>query len=301
MNMKRGQGFYAVWRGLALGALFAGCAHQPQTRSLAFAGGQVESTPEVLASAQAWVVSTPKGEESLDLRISNRGSRRLEMGAVVDRFTALTRQGDSISLESADFFGYPNALAAGEEVSVKLKLPEELPVYELSQLNATIDHGRTALTLVPIGPPVSRPGPRIAPSGAPDLLGEQAAYGAVPIRVEFQQELGAVLAATIWWDDTRELVTLTSGHEESFALVPGRHELHMTSELAQLGKTEGHVSIDVPPDEPLRVTIDGRPTFFGTELRVRVWTHTALVSDQLFRPASLAPHARRYAIIRIGV
>jgi len=125
------------------------------------------------------------------------------------------------------------------------------------------------------------------PSGAPAKVVEAPPTGTVPVVVEFQQELGSALKVDIQWD-AGAVVTLAHGDHRMFYVVPGQHELSVTSRMPSSDEvTGGRVPVGVSADRPLRVTIDGRARFAGVELRLRLFSGTAVVGDHAFAPVSL--------------
>ena len=259
------------------------------TSSLAFRGGQLphgDSTSAATLSAEGWVVAKPP-EQWLSIQIANQGASSVHLSYVADKYTAKTRDGRTVVLETTDFLNYPSAIPPGSQGVVTLLVPKDVLVHELARIVATLNMGRTVVVLEPIGAGVSVVPPASAPilpedDGAPVPMFRRSG-GPVPVVVEFQQELGTTLNADVRWDDAGDVMTLASGSRQTFYVVPGQHRLYVKSQLPFIATTAGHVPIAVKVDEPLRVIVDGRATLSGVELRVRVRNRAGTVSEQIIR------------------
>lgn len=269
-------------------------------------------------TAQGATRPTLEGQR-LVLRLSNHGRDPVSLSYVMDEYIAKTFNGRTILLEKDEFLTYPDRLIPGDERSVTVKLPKDVPAREIAQILLRINNGMTVIALKPIlprpsvaetvsagatswqpiaVPPVSelwapsgQPAESVPvvpePTGAPAKVVDAPPTGTVPVVVEFQQEFGTALKVDIQWD-TGIVVTLAHGDHRMFYVVPGLHELSLTSRMPSSEEmTGGRVPVSVSADRPLRIGIDGRARFAGVELRLRQWSGATLLSDQAFAPSTL--------------
>ena len=301
---------------LAVNSLI-GCA--TTTRSLGFLGGAApppdasgpavsNRSPQhaidvpVIVTAQGWIVSGPH-HAALSLEMTNHGARPIRLSYVVDEYVGMTRDGRRVVLEKRDFLSYPDELKAGQTQAVSLQLPKDVPVDALTRIVARLNMGQVVLTLVSVenrvsvsapaetprvishpapedrAPVVSESAPRVVPSAALPPA------DTVPVEVTFQQELGGSLRAEVRWNDSQDVVTLTSGTQQIFYVAPGRHQLHLSSRLPFIAQTQGQIPVSVRAGEPLRIALDARARLTGVELRVRVWEGHRLITDQALVPS----------------
>ncbi len=303
-------------------AALAGCART--TREHLFSGRQVthvaaegvgdprQSSQEI--SVQGWVVSRARGR-SLSLTFSNQSASSVPMSAVVDEYTAKTAEGRAVKLEVGDFLNYPDILRPGDERSITLLLPDDVPVRHMTQVIANLNQRRVVIALHAIGPkeppawrvgtpagivvserantvridmaqsPV-RPAPQVLEPVGPVAPRSEAPVGTVPVVVAFHQQLGSTLRADVSWNDAEPHITLATGEQQLFYVVPGQHELHVISRLPFIVETRARVPVVISATEPVRVDLAANAKLTGVELRVRVFRGERLVVDQTFAPTS---------------
>lgn len=271
-----------------------------------------QSAPEEI-SVQGWVMSRPQGR-SLSLTFSNESGTVIPMSGVVDEYTAKTVDGRAVPLD-VDFFTYPQALNPGEEQTVTLPLPRDLPPREITQITAKLNQGKAVAVLRAIGPteppawrvgtpsavmideparsvrmdPAQspmRPIPEILEPVGPVAPRSEAPVGTVPVTVEFEQPLGTALRADVFWNDRQDAVTLASGEHQLFYVKPGQHQLHVVSQLPFLMKTHARVPVVVSATAPVKVDVSAQAKLSGVALRVRVFHGQKVSIDQTFSPLS---------------
>ncbi len=291
--------------------LFSGRA-VTHTSSLGGIADQRQSGEEI--DVQGWVASHLHGR-SLSLTFSNQSAAAIPMSAVVDEYTAKTADGRVVELHDVDFLAYPNRLLPGDERTVTIDLPKGLAAQEIIQVTAKLNQGRVVVVLKAIGPrepPAWRVGPstgiviseqakvvRMDPShalpvSAPAVLEpvgpvaprSEAPTGTVPVVVEFRQALGTTLRAEVFWNESKEHVTLASGDQQLFYVVPGQHEFHAISRLPFIIETRARVPVVVTATAPIRIELTADARLTGVELRVRLFSGDRRVVDQLFSPLS---------------
>lgn len=262
---------------------------------------------------QGWVVSHPT-QRLLSLTFSNQSGQPIPMSAVVDEYTAKTADGRAVNLSVGDFLNYPSLLASGDEKTVTLALPSELPVDQITRIIAKLNQGQVIVALSAIGPkepPAWRVGAtrgiviaepaktvrmELAPSAqepvnvlkpiGPVAPRSEAPVGTVPVLVEFRQLLGSSLRARIYWNEPNNTVTLAAGEQQLFYVVPGQHALHALCQVPFIAETHAKVPVVVSATETLHVDLDAEAKVTGARLRVRVWQGSRLIVDQTFDPLS---------------
>lgn len=287
---------------------------EPSTGNLAEAGKPLssrQSGEEI--SVQGWVVSSATSH-ALSLTFSNQSSVSVPMSAVVDEYTAKTSDGRAVTLSVGDFLNYPSALSPGDERTVTLSLPPELPADQITQVIAKLNQGQVIVALSAIGPKeppawrvgatqgivVSRPAQTVrmepaasvqAPIDVPKPVGpvaprSEAPVGTVPVLVEFRQLLGSTLRAQIFWNESKDTVTLAPGEQQVFYVVPGQHELHVLCQVPFIARTHARVPVIVSATETIHVDLNAEAKMTGAQLRVKVWQGSRRVIDQTFDPLS---------------
>lgn len=308
--------------GLAVWLLaVAGCAHP--VREHLFSGRVVTHTSALGPAAdprqsaeeigvQGWVTSGP-ASRSLTLTFSNQSASAVPMSAVVDEYTAKSADGRVVPLRQVEFLDYPSQLSPGDERTVAIALPKGLAAPDITTITAKLDQGRVVAVLRAIGPrePTAwRVGPstglvvseqarvvRMDPSQTPperipavlEPVGpvaprSEAPSGTVPVRVEFTQTFGSTLRAEVFWNDSKDAITLAAGDSQLFYVVPGHHEFHAISRLPLIVQTHARVPVVVAATAPVRIELSAEARLTGVELRVRVFNGERRVVDQLFRP-----------------
>ncbi len=313
-----------VWAALVIA--LAGC--ESATREHLFSGCQVTHLPvspgeennplsarqsEEEISVQGWVVSHT-GQRSLTLTFSNQSSKNIPMSAVVDEYSARTSDGRNVPLTVGDFLNYPSVLSPGDERTVGLNLPEDVPVDKITQIIAKLNQGQVIVALSAIGPkepPAWRVGPttgivvskqaeslRMEPAASvrspvsvlkpvgPVAPRSEAPVGTVPVLVEFHQDLGSTLRARIYWNEPKETVTLAAGEQQVFYVIPGQHELNVLCQVPFIAETHARVPVIVNAAETIHVDLNAQAKLTGASLRVKVWQGNRLVIDQAFDPLS---------------
>ena len=314
----------------------AGCTH---VREEAFFGRYLEPPPATPPSskqppgaglvapnqggdavlAQGSVISDVHGER-IRLRFTNHSRQSLRFSYVEDQYLAKSARGRALALDKDEFLTYPDVVKPGEEHSVTLLLPKELPASDIVQLLVSINHGKTIIAVKPVGPEILVAGPggviRVVPAAAsansfPSVAAAEPAgrvpvipepveieplspgppQGAMPVVVEFQQVLGSALTLETRWDASKDMVRLASGDRQMFYVMPGQHELTLSSRIASIGETAARVPVVVGPDTPLRVVVEAEARLRGIELRVRVFRGDRMVFERKFIPAAHGPSA----------
>ncbi len=289
--------------------LFSGRA---VTQVAVASSGAQQSSEEV--SVQGWVVHGNM-EQSLTLTFSNQSSVVIPMSALVDEYTVKTDDGRVTQIKEVDFLAYPDKLSPGDEKTVTLFLPKGVIPKNITQVIAKLNQGKTVVVLQSIGPkepPAWRVGsstgiviseqarvmrmdatptesvarPVIVESVAPVAPRSEAPIGTVPVNVAFNQAFGSTLRAEIFWNDQKEHVTLKSGDQQLFYLVPGQHEFHAISRLPFIIETFARVPVVVTATAPIRIEINADARLTGVELRIHVYNGERSVIDQRFSPLS---------------
>jgi len=267
-------------------------------------------TSHAMLTARASVISRDR-HEAIHLTLANQGTEPIPLSFVIDEYTADTFLKHHVVLEKLDFFDYPSLISPGAEVSVDLMLPKDVAATDVVQLTATLQNGRAIVTLKPTkawvdvvesGPagkkvwfPQSTPaaggsrGVGIPSVENGSVTSEAVAAAAVPIIsvpvvVEFVQEWGSVLKVEVRWDDTPNVTIFTSGDQQTFQLVPGRHTLHVASRLSFISETTGEVHVQVSHETSNRIHMSAHPRMHGVDLRVEVWHDRDLVTRDQFGP-----------------
>ena len=114
----------------------------------------------------------------------------------------------------------------------------------------------------------------------------EAPTGTVPVVVEFRQAFGSTLRAEVYWNESKEHVTLATGDQQLFYVVPGQHEFHAVSRLPFIIETHARVPVVVTATAPIRIELAADARLTGVELRVKVFSGDRRVVDQLFSPLS---------------
>lgn len=298
----------------------AGCAHP--SSYLAFFGRRVDPLAQAETPWQLGDVITAEGAvnsglgaRTIAMSFANHGGQPLQFSYVVDQYIAKTFNGRTIALEKADFLTYPHSVPPGDEQTVQLRLPRDLPVADIAQLVATVNNGRTVVVLRPLNPTTRLIGldqPRVVGRAVGQASGSgsvarhaSAAFprgplvpdapevphavplppiGTVPVEVEFQQALGSSLAAEVQWDALADAVTLGHGERQLFYVVPGPHELQVRSRMPGVAETSGRVPIIVSAERPIRITVEADARLTGVGLTVRVWKGADVVTTKTFGP-----------------
>ena len=269
-----------------------------------------QSAPEV--GVRGWVVSHASGR-SFSLTLANHTASLVPMSAAADEYTANTTDGRIVALETDDSLGYPSALPPGAERSVALLLPTDVLAQQVSRVIAKLDRGRVVVALRALEPPALPAWPAAAPAGivvseqprplridpapqparpvpqilepvGPILPQSEAPAGTVPVHIAFQQQLGSTLHAEVSWNGAPEHVTLATGEEQLFYVVPGQHELRVISRLPFIAETSARVPLVVSATEPMRVELGAAAKMTGVELRVRVVSGDRTLVDRIFAP-----------------
>lgn len=275
--------------------------------------GAEQSSEEV--SVQGWLVHDMTGR-SLTLTFSNQTATLIPMSALVDEYSAKTDDGRVILLKETDFLNYPDKIAPGDERTVTLILPGNIKAQRITQVIAKLNQGKVVVVLQSISPgeppawrvgrstaiavqgqastmrmdlqqtrPVRQPMVVDKPIG-PVAPRSAAPAGTVPVMVEFQQAFGSTLRAELYWNDNKEHVTLSTGEEQLFYLMPGQHELHAVSRLPFMFETHARAPIVVTATAPIRVALGADARLSGVELHMRVFSADKKVLDQRFSPLS---------------
>lgn len=263
-------------------------------------------------SVQGWVVRQ-RGARALSLTFSNQSDAVVPMSAVVDEYTVKTDDGRIIFLEEADFLSYPDKLAPGDERTVSLRLPQSLGVERISQVVARLDMGKVVVVLHALGPKepaawrvgsstaivvserakVVRIDPmQQAPASGVAVLQpvgpvaprSEAPTGTVAVIVTFRQSLGSTLHAEVYWNESKERVTLASGDQQLFYVVPGQHEFHAVSRLPFIMETHGRVPVVVSATSPVRIELTADAHLSGAVLQVKVFNADRMIVNQRFAP-----------------
>ena len=301
-------------------ALVVGCA---SARTYpAFFGRRVEPLTQDERANQGGDAITAEGSVAswigpvqMSLRLSNHGISPMRLSYVMDEYVAKTYNGRTVALEKTDFLNYPDVLKPGDEAVIPLQLPKDYAIPDIAQLVVMLHDRGSSVVLRPLNPTAPLPDPIGArldatappPSSAAQsdptadwsrrvpIVPESAGLsspgappiGTVPVEVEFRQRLGASLSAEVQWDASPEPLSLSHGDRQLFYVVPGPHELQVTSRISGVQQTSGRVSIVVSTDRPTRVALEARARFTGVELHVQVFHGTRIVSEQTFTPG---PH-----------
>ncbi len=133
-------------------------------------------------------------------------------------------------------------------------------------------------------PPAPRPSASQLPGGPG---GEPPPIGTVPVLVEFEQEVGTLLKAKVWWDTADQSVLVSHGRKRTFHVTRGRHDFFVTCPLPGVAVTKAHVPLHVTGDPPLRVVLYALPKNMGVDLTIQVWQAERKVWEQLFQPEPL--------------
>lgn len=269
-------------------------ADQPQ-------GAAPQRSQEI--SAEGWA-SAVRGREHITLRLTNRSMATIRLSYAVDEFVARTGDQRTFALAKEDFLRYPTMLEPGDEQTIALVLPQHISAGDLTELSARIDDRRVAVLLKPVEWLAASAGPggwwhrgRVGPVGGrvAGIVGRSdamdaalgggtppASSAAVPVAVEFWQELGTMLRVDVRWDETQQVATLGHGERRTFALSPGAHRLQIVSRLPPMTESRGVVPVIVAADAVPRVTLDARATLPRVEMRARVWQGESVVFDEVF-------------------
>ncbi len=253
--------------------------------------------------------------QTISLTFSNRAATPIRFGYLVDEYVARTADGRAVVLEK-DFLSYPGLLPPGSTASVMLSMTKGVFPTEITHIVATINNGRTVIILhsarhsasAKLQPSVASqargayaftghtgrsskvagtiPAPALVPPPRADSLPDPRLAGTVPVVVEFSQALGSTLGAAVRWNQEVDTTRLEQGDQETFYLLPGRHELYFMCPQPPLVPTEGRVPVIARTGEPMRVALDARARVEGAEVKVAVWTGTRRVWHRVFQPSS---------------
>ncbi len=281
------------------------------------ASGSRQSSEEV--SVQGWLVHDTTGR-FLTLTFSNQSQAAIPMSALVDEYSAKTDDGRIFILKEVDFLNYPEKLIPGDERTVTIALPRNLSAAMITQVVAKLNQGKVVVVLQSIGPreppawrvgrsegiviagqasamrmdlqqaDPARPPPVIEKPVGPVAPRSEAPVGTVPVMVEFQQALGSTLRAEVFWNDSNERITLRTGEEQLFYLIPGQHEFHAISRLPFMFETHARAPLVVTATAPIRVQLGAEARLSGVELRMRVYSADKKVLDERFSPLSSGRH-----------
>lgn len=218
-------------------------------------------------SVHGQVVTHRLGDQ-LVLTLLNRGATPIRLSAVVDRYTAKTFDGRMISL-TPDFLSYPDLVAPGQEQQVTVPFPRALRASQVSELSLQLEMGRHVLRLQPVAP--------VTP-----MAGAEPPIGTMPVVIECAQRFGTTMAVEVRWDEASEAVTLRHGSQQTFALMPGPHALHLAARLPGIAETTAHVPVLITTHAPTHIDLEVQPRLTGIELHVRVAEGSDTVSESTF-------------------